>query len=122
MICFEKNALCKNIPNEKTIISKDHKIFYNGQWSPADRFLNYSNKVTKVKYSGEILYNVLLANHGRINVNNITCETLHPENVIAKLYQSNLSESYKNKLVAVMNNSLLERDIQAYKRIINIFN
>jgi hypothetical protein len=40
--------------------------------------------VIKVKYSGELLYNVLLEQHSTMKVNNILCETLHPENAIAK--------------------------------------
>jgi len=69
-------------------MSKDHQILYKGQYVPAYRFLNFSKKVTKVKYSGEILYNVLMKEHGIIEVNNLMCETLHPDNRIAKLYRN----------------------------------
>ena len=84
LIGFRKNAIGRNIPSQATIMSKDHKVEYEGQMVPAYRFLNVSSEVKKVKYNGEILYNVLLADYGRMEVNNMVCETLHPENNILK--------------------------------------
>ena len=69
-------------------MSKDHCIVFKGQLVPAYRFLDYSDQVKKVTYSGEVLYNVLLATHGMIDVNNMQCETLHPANAIAQLYRT----------------------------------
>ena len=86
LIGFRKNAIGRNIPSQATIMSKDHKIEYEGQMVPAYRFLNVSSEVKKVKYNGEILYNVLLADYGRMEVNNMVCETLHPENNILKYF------------------------------------
>ena len=40
--------------------------------------------VKKVSYNGETLYNVLLEKHGKMLVNNMICETLHPENIAGK--------------------------------------
>jgi hypothetical protein len=40
--------------------------------------------VKKVSYNGETLFNVLLEKHGKMLVNNMICETLHPENIAAK--------------------------------------
>ena len=54
LICFEKNSLSINVPNKKTIMSKDHKIDFEGQLVPAERLLNYSS---------EVLYNVLLQDY-----------------------------------------------------------
>jgi hypothetical protein len=65
-------------------MSKDHQVMYNGKLVPAYRFLNYSKSITKVKYSGEVLYNVLLPTYSTLKVNNMVCETLHPENRVAK--------------------------------------
>jgi hypothetical protein len=119
LICFEENSLDRNIPSKRTVMTKDHKIFYKGQMSEAFRFLDFSSKIKKVNYNGEILYNVLLQEHGLMNVNNIMCETLHPENIIAKLYRSNFSESYKNNIIVLMNNSLTKKDLHTYKNIVN---
>jgi hypothetical protein len=85
LIGFRKNSIGRNIPSQATIMSKDHIIEYKGKMVPAYRFLNVSSEVKKVKYNGEILYNVLLADYGRMEVNNMICETLHPENMIAKI-------------------------------------
>ena len=82
-------------------MSKDHKIEFEGRMVPAYRFLDHSDKVKKVKYSGETLYNVLLPTYGKMDVNNLICETLHPENQIAKLYNSTIFDKQsKQKSVA----------------------
>ena len=49
--------------------------------------------VKKVAYNGETLYNVLLEKHGRMIINNMICETLHPENIAAKVAKSKNSPS-----------------------------
>jgi hypothetical protein len=86
-VCFAKNALGKNIPCEKTIMSKNHLVFHQGQMRKAKDFLGKYETVTKIKYKkGEILYNVLLGGYDKMLVNNLICETLHPESLIAKLY------------------------------------
>ena len=119
LICFEKDALRKNVPDRKTVMSKDHQIEFDGQMVPAYRFLDVSQQVRKVKYSGEVLYNVLLHKHGKMSVNNLICETLHPENLIAKLYNTRFGEAYKNNIITQMNNSILTKDYATYKKIVN---
>jgi uncharacterized membrane protein len=86
LISFPKNVLGRNMPSATTVMTKDHKIMFQDQLVPAYRFLHLSKEIKKVTYSGKILYNVLLANHGTMVVNNMECETLHPENKIAQLY------------------------------------
>jgi hypothetical protein len=120
LICFEKNALNRNVPNKKTVMTKDHKILFNGQLVPAFRFLDFSSDVRKVKYSGETLYNVLLDEaYGIMNVNNLICETLHPDNIIAKLYRSNFTDYHNDNVIVTMNYSLYKRDLPGYKKMIN---
>ena len=87
LIMFPKSSLSRGLPSQSTIMSKDHQIEFNGQLTPAYRFLDYSSDIKKVKYSGEILYNVLLAEYGTIQVNGLTCETLHPNNAVAKQFR-----------------------------------
>ena len=102
-------------------MSRDHKILYRGRMAEAFRLLNMpGGTVRQVKYNGEILYNILLENEqqGLVNVNGIMCETLHPENMIAKLYKSNYSKSYKDNVVFLMNESLIKKDLKAYKSIV----
>jgi hypothetical protein len=86
LIAFAPHSIEKNSPTHTTLMSKDHQIIYNGKLVPAYRFLGHSKNITKVKYSGEVLYNVLLPTYSTMRVNNLLCETLHPENRIAQLY------------------------------------
>ena len=100
LISFEPHALMRNVPHTKTLMSKDHKIMFEGRLVPAERFLNYSEKVKKVKYTGEILYNVLLDTYATIQVNGLICETLHPDNSIALLYKNKFSEVCKQLILS----------------------
>jgi hypothetical protein len=109
LVCFRKNSLGDNIPSQKTIVSKDHLVYKNGKMIKAFEFINNYENVKKIKYNGETLYNVLLENHSTILVNNLICETLHPSNVIAKLYnkllncnleeQSKIIKKYNSKVI-----------------------
>jgi hypothetical protein len=119
LISLDKHSLGRNVPNKKTIMTKDHKIMFEGRLVPAYRFLDYSDQVKKVKYNGELLYNVILTDYGLMNVNDLVCETLHPENIIAKLYISNYTVDETNNLISELNTSLIERDFTRYTKIIN---
>ena len=99
LVCFEKNALFINYPSEKTLISKDHKVYYKGKLVEAYTLLGLNNKITKIKYTGEPLYNVLLDKYTIMSVNNLICETLHPENMVSKLYSGNFNQESKNKII-----------------------
>ena len=87
LICIEKGALGPNTPTSRTVMTKQHKILYQGVLVPAERLLDFPTGVKKVKYDGQLLYNILLEQYGVVRINNLTCETLHPDNAIAKLYQ-----------------------------------
>ena len=89
----DKYALYKNYPSKRTIMSKEHKVEYEGRMIEAYR-LEGLNGVKKVKYSGEVLYNVLLEEYGVMEVNNLVCETLDPLNRIACEYNKT---EYKEK-------------------------
>jgi hypothetical protein len=115
LISINQSAVGRNLPNKKTIMSKDHQIEFQGQLVPAYRFLEMSREVKKIKYTGEVLYNVLLAKPGLMTVNGLRCETLHPSNLIAKLYTSHCS----NQLVHQLNTALLEKDAPTYMRVLN---
>ena len=100
-------------------MTKDHKVEYEGKLVPAYRFASGFADVKKVKYTGEILYNVLLRNYTIMSVNNMMCETLHPDNFIAKLYTNSFTDNYNNDLIDIMNYSIVKRDYNTYKRIVN---
>ena len=97
LICFEKDALIPNIPNEKTIMTHNHRVEYKGELVQALTFLfgNFDNKIYKVEYNNETLYNVLLKEYSKINVNNLLAETLHPDNIVSKKYLDNDNELKK---------------------------
>jgi hypothetical protein len=84
IVCFEKDSIGKNVPSQQTICSKEHKVLYQGEMIKARDLADMCKNVKKVSYNGETLYNVLLEKHGKILVNNMICETLHPENIAAK--------------------------------------
>ncbi len=86
LICFEKNSLGNDIPNNKTITSRFHGIYINDKLVRANDLVNNEN-IYKIKYDEEILYNILMENHEKILVNNMICETLHPTNYVAQLYK-----------------------------------
>jgi alpha-tubulin suppressor-like RCC1 family protein len=89
LICIEKNALGKNIPSKRTIISKNHKILYKNNMISSKYLLDIINNtklIYKIDYDGSPLYNILLNKHDKVKVNNLICETLDPKNGIAKLY------------------------------------
>jgi hypothetical protein len=96
LVCIEKNALGDNIPSQQTIISSSHCVVYKNKFIPARNLKNFvENKedIYNVKYNNEILYNILMETHETMNVNNMIVETLHPENIFAKLYYGNYSKT-----------------------------
>ena len=91
MVCIEKDALRKNYPNQTTLISPRHKVYYKGKMKAAFRLVESHKGVSFVKYDGEKLYNVLLDVYGTMSVNGLVCETLHPANPIAKIYRASMA-------------------------------
>jgi hypothetical protein len=118
LICFGKNSLGMNYPTKTTVMSKDHKIYYRGKMIEAYKFANCFENVYKVKYDGSVLYNVLMKKHTTINANNLKCETLHPNNIIAKLYTNGYSDEFRNKIIVLMNKSIVKNDVASYKSIV----
>ena len=129
-------------------MTKDHKVLYNNTLVPAYKFVSYNltnkrkhnssslkrnyykepeirvginifKEVKRVNYTGELLYNVLLENYGVMSVNNLICETLHPNNLIAKIYRNRFTDEYNNNVVFIMNDSIERRNYYSYKKIVN---
>ena len=111
LVCIEKDALGNNIPSQETKISKNHCIYYNGKMIKAKDLLG--DKVSKVKYNGEVLYNVLLEEHDKMVVNNLICETLHPDNCIAQLstVMRMLPNEEKKQLINKVNEVVINNKI-----------
>ena len=97
LVCFEKHSIQFNYPSKQTIMSKNHKIKYNGELLKAHTFLKkYEPGIYKIKYNGEILYNVLMEEYTTLKVHNLVCETLNPTSIIGLIY--NNMDKYMNKL------------------------
>jgi hypothetical protein len=101
LVCFEKDALYPGCPSEKTIITRNHKVFYNGYMVEAGTLLN--ENIYLVPYNGERLYNVLLEENGTMYVNNLLCETLDTNNIIAHFYRSKYNPEEKRKITDILN-------------------
>jgi uncharacterized repeat protein (TIGR03803 family) len=117
LICFEKNVLGKDCPNQRTVMSKNHKILFRGKMTEAYKFLGHFENVKKVEYKQQTLYNVLMEKHDLINVNNLVCETLHPNNIVAKLHNSRLKQKEKNEIILRLNESIHQKDPISYARV-----
>jgi hypothetical protein len=102
IISIEKDALGVNVPSQTTEISKEHKVYYNGIMVKAKELVTMCENVTKIPYNGEILYNVLLKKHGKMMINNLTCETLHPDNIMAKICGGHLETIEKNQILKAL--------------------
>jgi len=119
LVCFKKHVLGQNMPMEKTVMSADHKVLMNGKLTEAKNFVGKVSGVTYVKYNGEILYNILMEEYSIIKANNLTCETLHPDNMIAKLYtrKSKFSADEREKIVFQLQDCVDKKNTEKYKQI-----
>jgi len=107
LVRFEKDALGLNLPCKATVMTKNHRLFYKGNMLPAETFVKtHSKKVHKVAYTGFVLYNVLMEEHNKMVVNNLICETLHPQNYVAKIYKvfNLLTPKRRVEVIKLVNN------------------
>ena len=116
IVSIEKDALGSNIPNAKTKISKEHKVYYKGEMIKAKDLVKLCNGVTKIPYTGETLYNVLMENHDKMMINNLICETLHPDNILAKIHNGKYTTDEKNKLYEKLTELIESGDEPTYHK------
>ena len=110
LVCFDKDALGENMPSQDTLVSGEHKILFDGHMIKAKQFIYYFENVYKVKYDGEMLYNVLLDDYSKMSVNNLTVETLHPNSPIAHLYNGKEEKDIpKQAIEKVMNKMVMTK-------------
>jgi dienelactone hydrolase len=101
IVSIEKDALGKNIPCATTQISKNHKILYKGKMVKSCELVDLCKGVSKIPYNGNTLYNVLMEEYDYMMINNLICETLHPEHIIAKIYGGEYIN--KNDIIMALN-------------------
>jgi hypothetical protein len=95
---IKKNAIVFGVPNIDTVITQNHKILYGGKFVEAFNLINHKS-IYRIPYNGELLYNILLDNHTYMVINNLICETLDPNSLLAKLHKANLSIPDKNQII-----------------------
>lgn len=66
--------------------------------------------IYRVNYNKEILYNILLENHSTMYVNNLLVETLDPNHVIAKLYNTEMTDRMRNNIIVKLNKSFVKEN------------
>ena len=84
MVLFKKGSLTNNVPSQDTLMTRNHRIYYNNKPKEAYYFTtpsfitNSKNQVSKpelMKYDKEV-YNVILEKGDRMIINNMIVETL----------------------------------------------
>ena len=115
-VLIKKDSLCKNIPNQDTYVSLEHKIFFQKSMTQAKNLVNGIN-VVLVPYNREPLFNVLLNSHQLMLVNNMIVETLHPDNLIAQVYDvaSDLTVNERNVYFREINRQTQLRHVYQQK-------
>ena len=116
IISIDKDALGKNIPSVKTEISKEHRVFYKGEMVKAKDLVELCSGVKKIPYNGETLYNVLMEKHDKMMINNLICETLDPDNIMAKICRGKCSQAVKHKIYEELNAIIKTNNVPAYKK------
>ena len=113
---IKRNAFERNKPSKDTIITGYHMIECMGLMKPVMFIKN--KKIEKIEYSGEKLYNILMNKHEIIDINRMKVETLHPNNLIARLYNNekfkNMKKEEKNSFMKKFNKRIKEQNIFAY--------
>jgi hypothetical protein len=119
LVKIKKNALSKNIPNKDTTISGFHKVKHNGKLIESYKLANFYKDIKYIPYNGEVLYNVLMENWEIMQVHNMEVETLHPDNIIAKLHNSKLPEDQKLQLLGEISQAVINEDYEKFDLIKN---
>jgi hypothetical protein len=117
IVSIEKDALGKNVPISTTQISKEHGVFYKGKMMRAVDLVGVCDGVVEIPYNGETLYNVLLEKHGHMMINNLICETLHPDNIMAKICGGKYNPLEQDKLCEVLTKIIKSNNLPAYKKL-----
>jgi hypothetical protein len=124
LVCFKRGSLYSaslaySVPNADTTMSPAHKVLYKGRLIEAREFIGHFPNVIRVPYvRGTTLYNVLMKQYDIMWINGMVVETLHPDNIIARLYVSDNAPELKMKLIACMNDCIVKRLPHSYKRVI----
>jgi hypothetical protein len=117
LISIEQDAFERNIPSKTTQISKEHKLVYKGNLIKAKDLVNLCKGVNKIPYDGKPLYNVLMKNYEYMMINNLTCETLHPDSIMSQIYNGNFNYTEQNAICSELTKILESNDTPAYNKL-----
>ena len=116
IVLIKKHALGKNVPCASTHISNHHRVFYKGKMVKAIDLVNMCEGVMKTPYNGETLYNVVMRKHDKMMINNLICETLHPDNVMARICAGDYTHREKVELCNMLKRIGKTSDYTAYNK------
>ena len=122
LVRIGRDTLGKDYPVQDTVISRLHKLEYCGQMVASEWFVDRGFAgVERIPYSGEPLYNVILAEPRTMRVNNLVCETLLPSNPIAKLYarSSRYTEYTRDIILSLLKIHTASNDREAYRKVLS---
>ena len=117
IISIDMDAFGKKVPSAPIQISKEHKVFYKGKMVKANELVEVCEGVTRIPYSGETLYNVLMEKHDNMMINNVICETLDPKNIMAKICGGKYNLAEQDKICKELNDIIKTDNIPAYKKL-----
>ena len=85
MTLIMENALSYGMPYRHTCVTNNHMILYDEKFVKAKSLvdgLRDHKRATTVAYTGAPVYNVVMDEPSMMVVNGMTCETLHPRNIV----------------------------------------
>jgi len=117
IIAIDKNALGKNVPSAPIQISKEHKVCYKREMVKANDLVEVCEGVRRIPYNGETLYNVLMEKHDKMMINNLICETLDPDNIMAKICGGKYNRYEQSNICKELNDIMKENNVKAYIKL-----
>ena len=112
MVLLKKDALYKNVPNEDTYVTGNHKIFFNRQMSKAKNLVN-NTSISKVEMERAVVYNVLLEGEkdGKMIANGMIAETLSPKSPMTEMLILLNNANLQEKAMMISNlNAIMLRE------------
>ena len=117
IVSISQDAFERSIPSKTTRISQEHKVVYKGRLMKAKDLVNCCEGVTMIPYDGKPLYNVLMKQYDYMMINNLTCETLHPESIMSKIYNGKFTYTEQTLFCSSLTNVLASNNTPAYIKL-----
>lgn len=117
LVFFKKHSFSRNVPDRDTTMSLDHKVYYSGRSLTARTFAEHS--VGKfVKYDGATLFNVVLEGDTHcMVVHNMLVESLHPDNLAARLILTKWINPCRESILSEINECVENADRERFNAL-----